>query len=78
MGSSRWTPRAWGPVLPIPLVDLQAPDDSFDAAVAVVALHHVEPLEPSCQRLAQLLAPGAVLVVDEFDVEVFDLRAAQW
>src|SRR4029077_18260821 len=31
-------------VEPIPLLDLDAPDASFDAAVAVVSLHHVEPL----------------------------------
>ena len=62
----------------VPLLDLDEPDASFDAAVAVVSLHHVEPLEPSCQRLAALLRPGGLLVVDEFDVERFDERAARW
>src|SRR5919201_293870 len=51
---------------------------SFDAAVAVLSLHHVEPLEISCERLAQLLRPGARVVVDEFDVGRFDERAAAW
>src|SRR5687768_15935654 len=51
---------------------------SFDAAVAVVSLHHVEPLAESCEHLATLVRPAGLLVVDEFDVERFDERAAQW
>lgn len=65
-------------VLPVPLAALDEPDASFDAAVAVVSLHHVEPLEPSCTRLAEVLRSGAPLVIDEFDVAVFDERAAAW
>jgi SAM-dependent methyltransferase len=65
-------------VRPIPLIDLEAPPHSFDAAVAVVSLHHVEPLEPSCERLAELLKTGGTLVVDEFDVERVDERAMRW
>jgi 2-polyprenyl-3-methyl-5-hydroxy-6-metoxy-1,4-benzoquinol methylase len=60
------------------LHELDEPAGSFDAALAVTALHHVEPLDPSVSRLAQLLKPGAVLVVDEFDVAAFDERAAGW
>jgi SAM-dependent methyltransferase len=51
---------------------------SFDAAVAVVSLHHVEPLEESCAHLASLMHPGGTLVVDEFDIERLDERAAAW
>jgi SAM-dependent methyltransferase len=51
---------------------------SFDAAVAVVALHHVEPLAQSCRRLAELVRPGGTLVLDEFDVDLFDDTAARW
>jgi SAM-dependent methyltransferase len=65
-------------VLPVPLADLDEPESSFDAAVAVVSLHHVEPLELSCARLAHVLRPGAPLVIDEFDVDAFDERAAAW
>jgi SAM-dependent methyltransferase len=65
-------------VLPIPLLDLDAPPAGFDAAVAVVSLHHVEPLEQSCAHLAALVRPGGRLVVDEFDVDAFDERAAGW
>jgi|tagenome__1003787_1003787.scaffolds.fasta_scaffold20981973_4 SAM-dependent methyltransferase len=50
----------------------------FDAAIAVVSLHHVDPLETSCARLAELLPPGAPLVVDEIDVSAYDERAASW
>ena len=62
----------------VPLHELDEPARSFDAAVAVTSLHHVEPLEPSLGRLAEVLKPGAVLVVDEFDVAAFDERAAGW
>jgi SAM-dependent methyltransferase len=65
-------------VLPIHLAELEEPVASFDAAVAVVSLHHVHPLDTSCGRLAELLRPGAALVVDEFDVDRFDERAAGW
>jgi len=51
---------------------------TFDAAVAVVSLHHLEPLADSCAHLASLLLPGAVLVIDEFDVGRLDERAARW
>ncbi len=61
-------------VLPIPLRELDEPGASFDAAVAVVSLHHVDPLEESCARLARLLGPRAVLLVDELDIDHFDER----
>jgi ubiquinone/menaquinone biosynthesis C-methylase UbiE len=60
------------------LHELDVPAESFGAAVAVTSLHHVEPLEDSVGRLARLLMPGGVLVVDEFDVAAFDERAAAW
>lgn len=60
----------------VPLHGLEASAASFDAAVAVVSLHHVEPLEESCRRLSELVRPGGVLVIDEFDVAQFDERAA--
>jgi SAM-dependent methyltransferase len=62
----------------VPLHELDEPSGSFDAAIAVTSLHHVEPLEQSVSRLAELLKPRAVLVVDEFDVAAFDERAAAW
>jgi SAM-dependent methyltransferase len=65
-------------VEPVALADVEADDASFDAAIAVVALHHVEPLHESFARLAAVVRPGGVLVVDEFDVARFDERAARW
>lgn len=65
-------------VVRLALLDLDEPPASFDAALAVVSLHHVEPLEASFQRLAVLIRPGGRLVVDEFDVQAFDERAAAW
>lgn len=64
-----------GPVQPVALIDVAG---RFDAAVAVVSLHHVDPLEASCAHLAELLAPGAVLVIDEIDSQRFDVTAATW
>jgi SAM-dependent methyltransferase len=65
-------------VLPVALADLDQPDASFDAAVAVVSLHHIHPLEQSCERLAALVRTRGTLLVDEFDVERFDELAAAW
>jgi SAM-dependent methyltransferase len=61
-----------------PLHELDEPSRSFDAAVAVLSLHHVEPLEESCRRLGELVRPRGPLVIDEFDIERFDERAARW
>jgi SAM-dependent methyltransferase len=65
-------------VRPVMLHELDEPSASFDAAIAITSLHHVEPLEDSLGGLARLLEPGGVLVVDEFDVGAFDERAAAW
>ena len=72
-------PEPGGPgVDRVSLHELDEPPASFAAAVAVVSLHHVEPLPESVDRLASLLAPGGTLVVDEFDVAAFDTTAAGW
>jgi SAM-dependent methyltransferase len=62
----------------VALHEVAEPAGSFDAAVAVVSLHHVEPLEGSCRRLGELVRVGGRLVVDEFDVGQFDETAAAW
>jgi len=72
-------PRSEGEeVRPVALVELEERAGSFAAAVAIVSLHHVDPLEDSCRRLGELVEPGGALVVDEFDVGVFDVTAAAW
>jgi len=62
----------------VPLHELDEPARSFDAAVAVLSLHHVEPLQESCARLAEVVRPGGKLVLDEIDFGRFDERAAAW
>jgi SAM-dependent methyltransferase len=62
----------------VALADLDEPAGSFAAAVAVVSLHHVDPLEASCRRLGEMVEPGGTLIVDEFDVAAFDTTAAAW
>jgi ubiquinone/menaquinone biosynthesis C-methylase UbiE len=71
-------PAGEPPVLPVALEDLDAPPRSFDAAVAMVSLHHVMPLGASLRRLSEVLRRGARLVVDEFAVEHLDERASAW
>jgi SAM-dependent methyltransferase len=51
---------------------------TYDAAIAVVSLHHVEPLEESCARLAELIEPGGALAIDELDVARYDERVTAW
>jgi SAM-dependent methyltransferase len=62
-------------VQPVALLDAEG---TFDAAIAVTSLHHVDPLEESCAHLAGLISPGGPLVIDEFDVDRYDERAAGW
>lgn len=62
----------------VALADLDEAAGSFAAAVAVVSLHHVDPLDESCRRLGELVEPRGALVIDEFDVAAFDLAAADW
>jgi len=62
----------------VALADLEEPAASFAAAVAIVSLHHVEPLVDSCRRLGEVVEPGGALVIDEFDAGAFDLGAATW
>jgi len=62
----------------VALRDVDEPPASFDAAVAVISLHHVEPLEPSCRRLGELVRPGGPFAIDEMDVDRLDERAVRW
>ena len=62
----------------IALADLKPGPETFTAAVAIRSLHHVHPLAQSLERLADVLRPGAALVIDEMDVVAFDRRAADW
>ena len=55
--------------------DYREVDETFDAAVAVRVLHHVEPLAEAVEKLAEL-AP--VLIVDEFAPERIGGAAQDW
>lgn len=65
-------------VVPVALADFTGAGEPFDAALAVVSLHHVEPLDRSVERLAAVMRSGSPLLVDEFDVAALDDRAASW
>jgi SAM-dependent methyltransferase len=67
-----------GAVRQVALADVDEPGTSFDAAVAVVSLHHVEPLRESLVVLGRLVRPGGLVVVDEFDVERLGKAEAAW
>jgi len=62
----------------VALRELDEAPASFDAALAVVSLHHVRPLDESCRRLAELVRAGGTLAIDEIDVDRLDERAARW
>ena len=52
--------------------------ERYDAVAFTASLHHVEQLGPALDRAAQLLAPGGVLVIDDFDLRAPDDSAALW
>ena len=56
--------------------DLDASEHGhFDAAVAVLSLHHLHDIEAALDKVRLLLAPGAVFLVDEFGKEVLEDEA---
>ena len=71
-------PKGGDGVEQVALLDLDASPRTFDAAVAMVSLHHVVPLGHSLRRLSEVMRHGARLVVDEFDVDALDERASAW
>ncbi len=56
-------------------IDFRELDETFDAAVAVRVLHHVDPLDAAVAKLASL-AP--TLIVDEFAPERIGGAAQDW
>jgi SAM-dependent methyltransferase len=55
--------------------DLDA-TESFDAALASLSLHHVSDLAVALDKVADLLAPGGRVVIDDFGWERLDGAAA--
>ncbi len=50
----------------------------FDAVVASLSLPHVHELDAALDRIVELLAPGGVLVLDEFSPDRLDEPTADW
>jgi SAM-dependent methyltransferase len=50
----------------------------FDAAVASLSLHHIGDLAAAIAKIAGLLAPHGVLVLNEWDRDRFSGTAARW
>jgi SAM-dependent methyltransferase len=55
-----------------------AEDGRFAAVVASRSLHHLEDLPAALDKVARLLAPGGVLVLNEFAWDRLDERTAGW
>ncbi|HUJ63719.1 MAG TPA: class I SAM-dependent methyltransferase [Kofleriaceae bacterium] len=57
---------------------LRFDDFAFDAIVFTASLHHIHPLDTALDRAAQLLVPGGLLILDEFDLDAPKLATARW
>jgi SAM-dependent methyltransferase len=51
---------------------------AFDAVVAARSLHHVDDLATALERIAALLNPAGVLILDEFAHDRLDAATADW
>ena len=54
------------------------PDERFDAIVAALSLHHIRDLDAGLAKIASVLHPDGVLVVDEFGWDLFDEPTIDW
>jgi SAM-dependent methyltransferase len=59
------------------LDDLE-PGPRFDAVVAAFSLHHIRDLDAALERIAGLLVPGGLLLVDEFAWDLLDEPTGDW
>src|SRR5262249_7084595 len=50
----------------------------FDSIVCIASLHHIAPPDAAINAVCRLLAPGGILVVDDFAVEAPDTATARW
>jgi SAM-dependent methyltransferase len=50
----------------------------FDAIVFTASLHHISPLPEAIDRAFHLLAPGGLLVADEFDLDAPTVPTLRW
>ena len=60
------------------LEDLDAEEGPFDAVVASQAFHHMRDLDFALDRVAELLRPGGLLVLDEHGWDLADEPTLDW
>lgn len=53
-------------------------EEPYDALLFTASLHHIHPVERAIERSAHLLAPGGLLLVDDFDLEAPDTETLRW
>ena len=53
-------------------------DERFDGVVASHVLHHIRDLDAAVAKIARLLRPGGVLVVDDFGWDLLDEATLDW
>lgn len=70
------TPAAGVAFVEHDFLDYDAPP--FDAAVFTSSLHHIAPLPAAIDRAHALVAPGGLLVADEFALEAPDAATLDW
>ncbi|HEY0482540.1 MAG TPA: class I SAM-dependent methyltransferase [Kofleriaceae bacterium] len=57
---------------------LQFEAGPFDAVVFTASLHHISPLPAAIDRAHRLLAPGGLLVADDFDLDAPSIETLRW
>jgi SAM-dependent methyltransferase len=63
---------------PLALEELDEPAGSYGAVVAALSLHHIRDLDGALAKIAGLLGPCGVLVVDEFAWDRLDDPTLEW
>ena len=53
-------------------------ETGFDAIVFGASLHHLHPIDAAIEHAAALVAPSAILVADEFDLDAPRPNTARW
>ncbi len=54
------------------------PGPRFEAVVAAFSLHHIRDLDAALEKVASLLVPGGLLLVDEFAWDLLDGPTLEW
>jgi SAM-dependent methyltransferase len=67
-----------GPIFRAVRLEHFGPSGRFDAVVASLSLHHIEDLGAAVDKIAGLLEPGGLLVLNEWDRGRFQGTTARW